>query len=182
MPCLGHRRCTRLLNHECTDPEIQLHRVSEQSSGHLVACARQTGCNIPICRVLISILSSLSSASTCACVLGSTGGHPAKKMAYLNMGFVPYLSHFRCSCNSIVAATVAPSEYPMMPSKGPRFSMMSAMYLIALSVLWCAVARPSLISSLIVSSTTSHCGNSRIRARTSSSFVFSTSLSGSMKR
>ena len=117
-----------------------------------------------------------------ACVSGSTGGHPAKKMAYLNMSSVPFLRERLCSRRSRVAAMVAPSEYPIMPSKGPRSSMILTRYLSALWVLLWEVAMPSLISSRIVSSGVSQSGKSLIRAKTSSSSVFSTSSSGSMKR
>ena len=53
---------------------------------------------------------SVSSLSMMECVAGSTGGQPAKKMAYLNMGAMPFSWKRFCSCSSSVAATVAPSE------------------------------------------------------------------------
>ncbi len=133
-------------------------------------------------QVGISIMASDSSLRIMWWVSGSTGGQPAKKMAYLNMGVMPFFLNLRCSCSRRVAATVAPSEYPIMASKGPRSCMILTRYLSALSVLRCVVAMPSRISSRMVSSGVSQSGNSRIRARTSSSSVFSTSLSGSMKR
>ncbi len=70
----------------------------------------EAGQRLLMWHVGISIMSSRSSLSTMAWVYGSTGGQPAKKTAYLNMGAMPFSWKRRCSSSRSVAATVAPSE------------------------------------------------------------------------
>lgn len=67
-----------------------------------------------------SMPQGLSSPSTRLKPFGSMGGHPMKKTPHRRPR-----APFAFSQSSSVAATVAPSEYPMTPSNGPLRSMTS---------------------------------------------------------
>lgn len=106
--CRRHRRCITPWSHRCMGPKSPLHNLLVEL--RTVCLPTRINRTLPMCKVGMSILSSFSSDNTRWCVIGSTGGQPAKNIAYLNMGSIPTFRNSLCSCKSIVAATVAPSE------------------------------------------------------------------------